>query len=59
MFNESSYTEKDKYYITSVWNLKKIRVNVYAKHKQTHRYGGQTGVSQSEEEGGEGLGVLN
>lgn len=52
MFNEGSYTE-DKCYITSVWNLKNT-VNVYGKHKQMHRYRRQTGISQSEEERGEG-----
>ena len=53
MFNERSYTEKDKYYITSMWNLKN-NTSECAKQKQTDRYRRQTCVYQSEEERGEG-----
>ena len=39
MLSEVSQTEKDKYHINYMWNLKKmIQMNLFTKQKQTHRH---------------------
>ena len=40
--SEVSQTEKDKYDVTYMWNLKIIQINLYTKHKQIHRHRKQT-----------------
>ena len=60
ILSEVSQTEKNKYNITYLWNLKNmLQVNLFTKQKQTHRcrkqyYGYQTGRSG---EGRDKLGV--
>ena len=47
-------TAKDKYHdITYMWNLKRkmIQMNLFIKHKQTHRHGKQTWLSNGKELG--------
>ena len=36
ILTEASQTEKDKYHITYMWNLKKIQMNSFTKYKETH-----------------------
>ena len=42
ILSEVSQTEKDKYHITSMWNLKIIQINLFIKQKQTYRSQNQT-----------------
>ena len=46
MLSEISQTEKDKYDITYMWNLKNNTNECYTKQKRTHRYRKQTCIYQ-------------
>ena len=47
ILSEVSQTEKDKYDITYMWNLKKmIQMNLFTKQKQTHRHRKHTYIYQ-------------
>ena len=50
ILSEVSQTEKDKYHITSMWNLKIIQINLFI--KQTHRFRECTYGCQGERLGG-------
>lgn len=50
--SEVSQTEKDKCYITYMWNPKIIQVNLYTKQKLSHKHRKQTFGYQREREGG-------
>ena len=51
ILSEVSQGEKDKYYITYMWNL--IQMNLFTKQKQTHRRKNKLMVTKGEREGGE------
>ena len=57
MLSEISQTEKDKYVITYMWNLKNKGMNI-TKQKQTHRYREQTTGYQWGEERKSGSGKI-
>ena len=42
MLSGASHTEKDKYVITYMWNLKNKTKELIQQNKQTHRYRKQT-----------------
>ena len=53
LLSEVGQTEKDKYHITFMWNLKKmIQMNLFIKLKQTHRHRKQTYGYQKGKGGG-------
>ena len=55
ILSEVSQTEKDKYPMIFMRNLKKmIQMNLFIKHKQTHRHRKQTYDYQRGKLGGEG-----